>query len=110
MSLLDWETGLGNARWWTLKMLNDGLGHKRKAIMPSCSNSPDVYSRGFRGLESDLPGPTNRAVLLANLANHSRAVRLQDASPTTPLWLVADKRAGYDAVPYAQLTRAMAYA
>ena len=25
MTMLDWETGLGNARWWTLKMLNDGL-------------------------------------------------------------------------------------
>ena len=105
MSLLDWETGLGNARWWTLKMLNDGLGHRTKGVMPSCTTSPNVYGRGFAGTSADpLPGPTNRAVLLANLANDTQTVLLEDANASTPLWLVEDKVAGYDAVPYATLT------
>ena len=108
MTLLDWETGLGNARWWTLKMLNDGLGWRTKGIAPSCTSSLGVYARGFvggNGSEARLPGPTNRAVLLANMGNVTASVRVQDAERgSSALWMVADKQAGYDAVPYARLT------
>lgn len=86
-------------------MLNDGLGHRTKGVMPSCTTLPNVYGRGFVGSSTDpLPGPTNRAVLLTNLANDTQTVLLEDANASTPLWLVEDKIAGYDAVPYAILT------
>ena len=108
MTLLDWQTGLGNARWWSLKMLNDGLGWRTKGIAPSCTTSLGVYARGFVGGNSSdgrLPGPTNRAILLANMGNTTASALVQDATDgSSPLWMVADKQAGYDAVPYAQLT------
>jgi hypothetical protein len=75
--------------------------------MPSCSTSPDVYTRGFTGLNgTPLPGPTNRAVLLANMANDSRTSLIRDAvgGAAAPMWLVADKQGGFDAVPYVKST------
>ena len=72
-----------------------------KGVMPSCSSASDVYSRGFSGLNDGLPGPTNRAILLANLLNRTQTTVVQDAAKGgAPLWMVADKLAGYDAVPY----------
>ena len=108
MTLLDWETGLGNARWWTLKMLNDGLGWQAKGVLPSCTTSPGVYARGFvggTGSDGRLPGPSNRTILLANMGNGTATALVQDAAGgSSPLWMVANKRAGYDAVAYARLT------
>ena len=74
--------------------------------MPSCSTSPDVYTRGFTGLKgTPLLGPTNRAVLLANMANDSRTSLIRDAvGGAAPMWLVADKQGGFDAVPYVKST------
>jgi hypothetical protein len=46
--MVDWTTGAGNARWWTLKMFNDGLGHGVKDVLPSCNTAGSaVYVRGF---------------------------------------------------------------
>lgn len=47
MSMVDWTSGAGNARWWTLKMFNDGLGHGDKDILPSCNTDTSVYVRGL---------------------------------------------------------------
>ena len=97
-----------NARRWTLKMLNDGLGWQAKGVLPSCTTSPGVYARGFvggTGSDGRLPGPSNRTILLANMGNGTATAVVQDAAGgSSPLWMVANKRAGYDAVPYARLT------
>ena len=108
MSMLDWETGAGNARFWTTKMLIDGLGNDPKAVMPSCraqsgpseQSSADVYIRGFRG--GQLPGPSNHAVLVASMVNVTRSITLEGAGAGTLIWMVAHRAAGHDNVSYSK--------
>ena len=102
--MLDWETGAGNARFWTTKMLIDGLGNNPKAVMPSCraqeQPSADVYIRGFRG--GQLPGPSNHAVLVASMVNVTRSITLEGAGASTLIWMVAHRAAGHDNVSYSK--------
>ena len=81
MSVVDWRTGLGNARFWTMKMLIDGLGHEDKRVLATnltaASLGDGVYARAFSPVAGKpWPGPGGRgAILLANLdQNRSNVV------------------------------------
>lgn len=110
MSLVDWQTGLGNARFWTMKMLIDGLGHEDKHVLDTnvtpASVGDGVYARGFAPASGKLwPGPSSRsAVLLANLdQNLSNEVHI-DGLRGAILWSVEHGKSGHDSVPYAVAT------
>jgi hypothetical protein len=111
MSLVDWRTGLGNARFWTMKMLIDGMGHDDKHILDTNvsattnGGSGNVYARGFAAAPGTRwPGPTNQAVLLSNMnQSHKNAVTFRGLRGAT-FWSVEHGKSGYDDVPYAQST------
>ncbi len=46
VSLVDWNTGQPNTRYWVLKLLHDNLGPGDK-LMDTTSNLPYVYAYGF---------------------------------------------------------------
>ena len=102
MTMVDWTTGAGNARWWTLKMLNDAMGFELKHPLPSTVQlTTDVYARGFRPAGGTrFPGPTNHTIVIASLVNTTRQVFVPDAKGGAPIWMVAHRQAGYDYVPY----------
>jgi hypothetical protein len=46
VSLVDWDTGQPNARYWVLKLLRDNLGPGDR-LVDTASTVPYVYSQGF---------------------------------------------------------------
>jgi len=46
VSLVDWDTGQPNARFWVLKLLRDNFGPGDKLVETDCKN-PFVYVQGF---------------------------------------------------------------
>jgi hypothetical protein len=69
VSMVDWETGQPNARYWVLKLLKDNFGPGDKLVGTSIS-SPYVFAQGFvtRG--------GGRKILLVNKRNRLWAVSL----------------------------------
>ncbi len=59
VSMVDWNTGQPNARYWVLKLLRDNLGPGDKLVYTD-STVPYVYSQGFLTREG------KRKVLLVN--------------------------------------------
>jgi hypothetical protein len=107
MSLLDWETGEGNARFHTEKMIIDSLGSGMKHVLDTMVNNTDVYARGFAPAP-DAPNwtwhwPDKRyqaAVLLANLnSTASHEVHLTGATGGE-LWSVTFGVSGFGSVKY----------
>lgn len=42
--MVDWNTGVGNARFWTLKMLINSFGRNTKHIYSTISSNADVFA------------------------------------------------------------------
>ena len=107
LSLLDWETGEGNARFHTEKMIIDSLGSGMKHVLETkVIGSAAVYARAFSP-GADVAGwpwhwPDARyqaAVLLGNLGTASHEVRLAGAVGGE-LWSVTFGVSGFASIAY----------
>jgi hypothetical protein len=76
VSLVDWETGQPNARFWVLKLLKDNFGPGDKLVRTS-QPGPLVYAQGFvtRG--------GGRRVLLVNRRNRPAEITVPQAAGAT---------------------------
>lgn len=79
-TLVDWNTGRPNARYWVTKLLRDNFGPGDRLIRPHAYNvlvpdpQPEVYSQAFITQQGE------RKILLVNKRNKSFAVRVSGAS------------------------------
>jgi hypothetical protein len=72
VSMVDWNTGQPNARYWVLKLLHDDFAPGDKLLDTTCS-IPYVYARGFR------TGDGRRKVLLVNKRDRPFDVTVPEA-------------------------------
>jgi len=80
-TLVDWETGQPNARYWVLKLLRDNFGPGDRLLAPRSVeeySGPDpgaqVYAQGFISPQGE------RKVLLVNKRNKALALRIPGAA------------------------------
>lgn len=73
VSMVDWETGKPNARFWVLRLLKDNFGPGDK-ILASSVNSPNVY--GFAVLTSS----GKRRIMLVNKRERETTVKIPGAA------------------------------
>ena len=119
MSMIDYQTGLGNARLWTLRMVIDGLGTGEKRVLcmqptngsaagPPWDTATGVYARAFAPAEgaAPFPGPSNRALLVSNTRNATTRPLFfgWPFVADSVIWKVEAGRAGFDSVPYSTQT------
>jgi hypothetical protein len=76
VSLVDWETGQPNARFWVLKLLRGRFGPGDKLVRTS-QPGPDVYAQAF--LSSD----NQRRLLLVNRRNRDIEITVPQAGGAT---------------------------
>lgn len=74
VSMVDWNDGKPNARYWVLKLLHDSFRPGDKVVEIDSSNSPFVYSIAFATREG------KRRVLLVNKRNRSFDVAVAGAN------------------------------
>jgi hypothetical protein len=72
VSMVDWETGQPNARFWVLKVLRDNFGPGDK-LVDTASSVPYVYAQAFMTPEG------KHKILLLNKRNRAFDVALPDA-------------------------------
>jgi hypothetical protein len=101
VSMVDWNNGKPNPRYWVLKLLHDnfGVGDKLVAIeplRPSAPNDPYVYSLAF------LTRNGNKRVLLVNERNRSFDVSISGVSGAEVHYV--DQTTGFDPPGTATLT------
>ena len=73
VSLVDWETGQPNARFWVLKLLKDSFGPGDRLVRTS-QPGPLVYAQAFVGRDN------RRRVLLVNRRDRPMEITLPEAS------------------------------
>jgi hypothetical protein len=71
-TLVDWETGKPNARYWVVKLLHDNFGPGDKLVATQ-SMSDQIYAQSF------VPPGGNRKILLVNKTHRDIAVRIPEA-------------------------------
>src|ERR1039458_709671 len=76
VSLVDWETGQPNARFWVLKLLKDHFGPGDKLVRTP-QPGPFVYARAF------LSRDHHRRLLLVNRRNRDMEITLPGAAGAT---------------------------
>jgi len=70
VSMVDWNTGAPNARYWVLKLIHDHFKPGDKLVETSGSNG-DILAQAF-------VTPSGRALLLANKRNSVKTIRLKE--------------------------------
>ena len=73
VSLVDWETGQPNARFWVLRLLKDNFGPGDK-IVDGSSQSDDVYALPVETLAGE------RRILLVNKRQRGRVIEVPGAT------------------------------
>lgn len=73
VTMLDWDTGRPNARFWVLKLIHDNFGPGDK-LAATGLGIPEVYAQGFITSEG------KREVLLVNKRDRSTKVVLPGAA------------------------------
>lgn len=68
VSMMDWETGKPNARYWVLKLLRENFGPGDKIVATTASET--VYARGFINRDG------KKKVLLVNMRDGAVKVRV----------------------------------
>jgi len=69
VSMMDWETGRPNARYWVLKLLRENLGPGDKLVM-TCAASSDVFAQAFLATDG------KKKLLLVNTRNMPVKMRI----------------------------------
>jgi hypothetical protein len=80
VTMIDWNTGRPNARYWTLKLLNDNFAPGDKLISTT-SSVPYVYGQGF------LTPDGSRKVLLVNKRDRTFDITIPGAEGGTEQWV-----------------------
>jgi len=75
VTMVDWNTGQPNARYWVLKLLRERFGPGDK-VVPARASLPYVYAQGFIA-------DGQRKMLLVNQRNRPFEVTLSGASGAT---------------------------
>jgi hypothetical protein len=73
VTMMDWETGRPNARYWALKLLRENFGPGDKLVMTS-SGSPGVYAQAFLARDG------KRKLLLVNTRNKPAELHIAGAA------------------------------
>ena len=68
VTLIDWESGQGNARYWVLKLLIDHFGVGDKIINTTFTDNDRFYAQGF--IDTD----GNKKILIVNKVNNNTMV------------------------------------
>ncbi|MGA3328783.1 MAG: glycosyl hydrolase family 39 [Terriglobia bacterium] len=76
VTMVDWNTGQPNARYWVLKLLRERFGPGDK-VVPARASLPYVYAQGFIAADGQ------RKMLLVNRRNRPFEVTLSGASGAT---------------------------
>jgi hypothetical protein len=76
VSLVDWETGQPNARFWVLKLVRDHFGPGDKLVRTS-QPGPDVYAQAF------LSRDNQRRLLLVNRRDRDIEIKVPQAGDAT---------------------------
>ena len=76
VSMVDWETGQPNARYWVLKLIRDNFGPGDK-LVETVSAIPHVYAQGFLTPEG------SRKILLVNKRDRSFELSVLGAAGAT---------------------------
>ena len=87
VSMMDWETGRPNARYWALKLLNEHFGPGDKLLLTT-STAPGVYAQAF------LTKDGKRKLLLVN--THNRPAAISIAGCTGGTQETVDQTTGFD--------------
>jgi len=95
VSMVDWNTGQPNARYWVLKLLRDNFGPGDKLIQTEV-NGPYVYALGFECTDG------KRKVLLVNKRNRPFEVSIPESAGATEDYV--DQTTGYHAPGSTYLT------
>jgi hypothetical protein len=101
VSMVDWNNGKPNARYWVLKLLHDNFGPGDKLVevepfSPFAPNHPYVYSLAFATRDG------NKRILLVNERNRSFDVSISGASGAGVKYV--DQTTGFDPPATARLT------
>lgn len=86
VTMLDWNTGQPNARYWVLKLLLDNF-HSQDRIVETKSSSPYVFAQGFVAADG------TRKLLLVNKRDRSFEILVPGAKGAT--WQCADRTIGF---------------
>jgi len=73
VSMMDWETGRPNARYWALRLLRENFGPGDKLVVTSTA-SPEVYAQAF------LTRDGKRKLLLVNTRNKPTELSIAGAA------------------------------
>lgn len=95
VSMVNWNTGQPNARFWTLKLLHDNFGPGDKLVVSDVS-LPYVYAQGFT-----MPDGRHK-LLLANKRNRSFDIAISGAAGGTEQYV--DQTTGEKPPATAQLS------
>jgi hypothetical protein len=71
VAMLNWTTGAGTARYWTLKLLIDTLQPQVDVVVPSSTSAAGVYAQGYMD-----PTSNQQKVLLLNKKHTAQQVQL----------------------------------
>ena len=89
VTMMDWVTGNGTARYWTLKMLLDEFSLGDRFVGTWCSNSTSLFAQGFLSstkLEMDDAGSSVKKVLLINKMYATTRVTINLSEASSPTW------------------------
>jgi hypothetical protein len=86
VSMVDWNTGQPNARYWALKLIHDNLGPGDKLVETSSSN-PYVYAQSFAtrdgGRKTLLVSKRNRTIAITLPGSEGAKVEVVDQTTGT---------------------------
>jgi hypothetical protein len=91
VSLLNWNNGKPNARYWILKLINDNFGPGDKLVKThfgSVNNETPVFARGFITPEGE------KKLLLVNKTRSAQFVKIKGMKSGTAEYI--DQTTGYD--------------
>jgi hypothetical protein len=91
VSLLNWNNGKPNARYWILKLINDNFGPGDKLVetyFDSVNNEKPVFARGFITPEGE------KKLLLVNKTRNAQFVKIKGMKSGTAEYI--DQTTGYD--------------
>jgi hypothetical protein len=95
VTMIDWNTGEPNARYWTLKLLHENFGPGDK-VVEAYADVPSVYAAGFTAPDG------KHKLLLVNKRNRPFAVRVPGGAGATANYV--DQTTGNHAPGSEQLT------
>ena len=94
LTMVDWNTGIGNAKYWAHKMFIEHIGLKSALLKTECDNNEVLYAQGF--VNNDL-NEGNKMILLMNKDMYNISVYLNgDGMNNGGTVYFVDEETGYN--------------